>query len=320
MFGYIRPMERELRIRESEYYRALYCGICRELGALLGQRARLTLSYDAVFLAALRAAVSGHEPTTAPIHCALHPLQRNRMAAEGNNNSIACAAVVSALLACGKVRDDIHDERGARRLGARAAWTILAKVNKRAYIIAERATEGINDALTQLAAAEEECSRPESAGIDRPATMFGRMMADVVTMDLDGEERQIAGAVVQAVGHWLYCIDAIDDMAEDRRRGRPNPMLALYGRDTLTREEAATLNCTLCAELERAAAALDLISPAVRSTSPNSIAICENILTLGLPSTTATVIDRATIKDDKKPADGAEEDTQKGTNDDPRPL
>ena len=34
MFGYIRPVERELRIRESEYYRALYCGICTAMGRL----------------------------------------------------------------------------------------------------------------------------------------------------------------------------------------------------------------------------------------------------------------------------------------------
>lgn len=60
MFGYIRPVERELRIRESEYYRALYCGICAAMGRLCGQRAMLTLSYDAVFIALLRAAVTAN--------------------------------------------------------------------------------------------------------------------------------------------------------------------------------------------------------------------------------------------------------------------
>ena len=59
MYGYIRPVERELRLRESEYYRALYCGICRAQGRQCGNISRLSLSYDSVILALLRIAVTG---------------------------------------------------------------------------------------------------------------------------------------------------------------------------------------------------------------------------------------------------------------------
>lgn len=294
MYGYIRPMERELKIRESEYYRAVYCAICRKLGEMLGQRARLTLSYDAVFLATLRAAVTGNEPQLSHIRCALHPLQQGRMAADGDNDAIFCAAAVSALLACGKVRDDIADERGGRRLRARAAWVVLSAADRRATDVAECAAKCIKDGLWQLENAERECALPDNASIDRPASLFGRMMADAVTADLSGEAKMIVGSVARAAGHWLYCIDAIDDMAEDEKRGRFNPMTLLYGRPYLTKAEGATLSCALGAELDGAAAALDLISPAARSTAPNSLAICENILKLGMPTACAKIIKKAT--------------------------
>ena len=54
MFGYIKPLTPELRIREHECYRAYYCGLCRAMGKCTGQCSRMTLSYDFVFLAAVR--------------------------------------------------------------------------------------------------------------------------------------------------------------------------------------------------------------------------------------------------------------------------
>ena len=52
MFGYIRPLECELKVREQQEYRAHYCGVCKAIGKRYGQIDRLALSYDAAFLAA----------------------------------------------------------------------------------------------------------------------------------------------------------------------------------------------------------------------------------------------------------------------------
>ena len=51
MFGYIRPLECELRVREQAEYRGTYCGLCKSIGIRYGQIERLTLSYDCAFLA-----------------------------------------------------------------------------------------------------------------------------------------------------------------------------------------------------------------------------------------------------------------------------
>ena len=53
MFGYIRVDKSELKIKDYEMYKAVYCTLCRKLGRKYGILSRLTLSYDFTFLALL---------------------------------------------------------------------------------------------------------------------------------------------------------------------------------------------------------------------------------------------------------------------------
>ena len=59
MFGYIRPLECELKVREQAEYRGVYCGLCKSIGRRYGQLERLTLSYDCAFLALTLFALTG---------------------------------------------------------------------------------------------------------------------------------------------------------------------------------------------------------------------------------------------------------------------
>ena len=59
MFGYIKPYAPELKVKEQEAYRAVYCGLCKELGRSYGQLSRMTLSYDFAFLSVLAMGVRG---------------------------------------------------------------------------------------------------------------------------------------------------------------------------------------------------------------------------------------------------------------------
>ena len=36
MFGYIRPLVGEMKVRENEMFRAVYCGLCRSMGKHTG--------------------------------------------------------------------------------------------------------------------------------------------------------------------------------------------------------------------------------------------------------------------------------------------
>ena len=47
MFGYVKPYVPELKVKENEFYRATYCGLCRALGRK-SRFLSFTLSYDFV--------------------------------------------------------------------------------------------------------------------------------------------------------------------------------------------------------------------------------------------------------------------------------
>ena len=53
VFGYIKPVKAELKVKEWEAYQGIYCGLCKQLAERYGLFARMTLNYDFVFLAVL---------------------------------------------------------------------------------------------------------------------------------------------------------------------------------------------------------------------------------------------------------------------------
>jgi len=117
MFGYVRPLVSEMKVRENEMFRALYCGLCRAMGKHTGCASTLTLSYDFVFLAVFRSALTGEKLTVEKHRCALHPLKKRAMAAD--SETLRYCARAAALLTFAKLQDDLTDERGLRRLIAR---------------------------------------------------------------------------------------------------------------------------------------------------------------------------------------------------------
>ena len=110
MFGYIRPYVPDLRVREHELYRAVYCGLCHSMGRHTGCASRLTLSYDFVFLAAVRMVLEQTAYSARPCRCGAHPLKKRAVLLE--NSALAYCARAAALLTEAKIADDIQDTKG----------------------------------------------------------------------------------------------------------------------------------------------------------------------------------------------------------------
>ena len=108
VFGYIRILEPELKIREFACYRGAYCGLCRQMGKCTGQCSRLTLRYDAAAMVLLRMAARGTTPEFTKKRCFLHPLTKADVLRPcEETETVAC---IMAALAYHKCKDDIADE------------------------------------------------------------------------------------------------------------------------------------------------------------------------------------------------------------------
>ena len=288
MFGYIKTDRSELRVREYEYYRALYCGLCHRMGKCTGHCSRLSLSYDFVFLAAVRLSLTGERVELKKQRCFLHPF-RPRLTAQKCEALDFCADA-SALLVYHKLADDLHDERGLKKWRARLSRPFFRRGFKRAKKRHPALEQAVANALASLAADEARGDAP--CGAELPASRFGELMEAVLSEGLDGPNARIAAVIGRAIGRWIYLVDAADDFEKDRKRGRFNPYLHVFG-ERPDPQDVENLRLALTAHLCDAEQGIDLIEAYPH---PELKEIIANILYLGLPQT-ATAVTKALLPD-----------------------
>ena len=152
MYGYVRTHAPELKVRQQEYYRAVYCGLCRTMGQCTGQCSRMTISYDIAFLASVRMLLDGTATQIKKRRCVVHPIRRRAMMEP--NDALCYAANAAAILAYEKCRDDVFDERGIGRIKARMRALFLSRAYKKAKKAQPKLAELVRAHLTRLSEAE----------------------------------------------------------------------------------------------------------------------------------------------------------------------
>lgn len=290
MLGYVKTNTEELRVREHLYYRALYCGLCHRMGKCTGHCSRMTLNYDFVFLAAVRHALTGEKPVIKKQRCLLHPF-RPRMTAQKSEALDFCADA-SALLVYHKLADDKQDERGLKKARAYLLQPFCAIGYRRA----KRRHASLDKAMqAHLLALSVQEKSPSTTSADACAAHFANLMEAVFADGLEGTAQRLAKAIGRSVGHWIYLVDAADDFAQDRKHGRFNPYLRLFG-ESPSDADWETLRLSLTAQLCDAERAYLLIDS---YPSPELREILANILYLGMPA----VATRVTSLKNEKPTD-----------------
>ena len=218
MFGYIRPLECELKVREQAEYRGTYCGLCKSIGRRYGQIERLTLSYDCAFLALVLAAVSDGAAFK-PGNCGPRVYRGKRPIAEPSA-ILDYAADVNILLAWYQAADDVTDEKNVKATAAKLA---LAQ----AYHKAKKIHPALDHEIRQSMAKLGEIETQKIDSTDEPSDTFGRMLAEVILHApmLPETERRAAEWMFYNLGKWIYLIDAWDDREKDQKSGNYNPFL-----------------------------------------------------------------------------------------------
>jgi hypothetical protein len=270
MFGYIRPLECELKVREQAEYRAHYCGVCKAIGRRYGQPERLALSYECAFLAAFLTALTGGAGYSRG-NCAPRCYRGKRPIANPSPAG-AYAADVNVLLAWYQKADDALDEKRVSTAAVRAAL-------RRAYRKAARRHPELDAKLSASMDYLHEIENKKIASTDEPSDAFGRFLSAVIlhAPGVPETEEQACGWMFYNLGKWVYLADAWDDRAKDEKRGNYNPFL-LNGMSAGDAE--FLMNITL-SETQKA---FDLLT----FTEPGGL--IENVVRLGLSSTQRRVL------------------------------
>lgn len=221
MFGYIRPVKGELYVKDSEFYSAVYCGLCRYGGKNISHLTRWLLNYDFVLLALLRMSLTDENICVEKKRCP-YKFKKKSCACADESYSFVCSAF--GLLTYGKLLDDIKDENGIKRLLKKAVKPIFRHIEKKSDNF-----DGLKDIVTRGLTTTEKIEAEKCASPDRAADGFASMMKEIASYGLNGDKKLIAENCGYHIGRFIYLADAYDDLESDLKSGNYNPFIIHYG-------------------------------------------------------------------------------------------
>lgn len=278
MFGYVRPYQAELRVKEYRQYKAVYCELCRVMRKEYGWLSTFSLNYDCAFYAMLALSVSGAAVCEEHARCAANPFKKCRyLAASGEEYQKAAA--LSVLLTYHKLNDDREDEGFFKALGCRLLLPLVARKARKAAAKYPQLSEAAQAAMDGQREAER-----ERAGIDACAEPTAKLLATVFAELSSGGQALALSQFGYYLGRWVYLMDAADDLEEDRRKGKFNPFLirlGLEGDGPLSKEawQKAEEACNTALN----ATIAQLLPPLHLLELQNFGPIIENVVEYGLP-------------------------------------
>lgn len=220
MLGVMTVRQPELKFREFDRYRGVYCGLCRAIGKRCGAVCRLALSFEMTFMAMLLTSL--YEPETAQDmrRCVLHPVKKRLMLA---NEAIDYCADMSALTAYYDLRDGWEDEKKAAHL---AASSLLKSAAQRAGEKWPAQREAIVSYVEKLHAVEA----ANEQNLDAAANLTGEMLASLFVMKKDVYERDLRELGFH-LGKFIYLCDCYEDVERDVKKNNYNPLIVRSGEE-----------------------------------------------------------------------------------------
>lgn len=217
MFGYVKIYKPELKVKDYEAYQGVYCSLCKQIGKEYGQLARLTLNYDFTLLALMRLGFAEECCGFKNSRCSFNPTKKCSQCINGEKE-LSFAAAAAMIMCYHKVCDDIADSSFFKGLVKRLLKPYFSLKRKKAAKRYPQLDEIISCAMKE----QSEVEKKSEAGIDAAAHPSANVMGRLLACGFEGEKAEKLQRFGYLVGRWVYLIDALDDMADDRKTGSYN--------------------------------------------------------------------------------------------------
>ena len=221
MFGYLQIHKDELKVKEYEAYKSVYCGLCKQLGRDYGFMTRLILSYDCTFYAILLMSLKRSCTGFSDGRCKFNPLKKCKFA-DCKDNAYSKASALSVISAYYKVVDDIDDSGFFKRIALKIAKPFFGRRQKKA---ARRFPE-IEIIVSEMMKNQKAAENDELVTIDKAANPTAKMISDLAALEGGNDlQKRVLSEFGYQIGRWVYLIDAADDYEKDKKSGNFNPFI-----------------------------------------------------------------------------------------------
>lgn len=210
MFGYIRAAKEEMKVKEFESYKAVYCSLCRELGKSYGLLSRFTLSYDFTFLAVLNMALKDGCSVVERKRCAFNPLKKCNYCKETDDLKMPSAAAMIMLYY--KIKDNVADEKGLKKFTAYCLLPIFKVAHKKA----KRDFPEIEEIIEEYILEQNKLERENCDSLDNAADPTAKALAKIFMLCSDDDiQKRVLERLGYCMGRYIYLLDAACDLEED---------------------------------------------------------------------------------------------------------
>ncbi len=269
MFGYVKACKPELKIKEYETYKAVYCSLCKKLGKSYGLLSRFTLSYDFTFLALLNMSLKDGCDGFERKRCAFNPLKKCNYCK--NLDAIDMPAAAAMIMLYYKILDNIADERGLKKV----TYWCLKPIFSRAHKKAAQNYPQIEAAVSEYITAQNALEKANCTSIDEAADPTAKVMEKILSICSEDEmQKRVLQRMGYCLGRYIYLLDASIDLPEDIKKGSFNVLKNIDDDDINDRIKKQLYFC-----VNEAAKAFELLDIKKYKT------ILGNIIYLGLEET-----------------------------------
>ncbi|MBQ8572744.1 MAG: hypothetical protein IJ451_04705 [Ruminococcus sp.] len=225
MFGFVYIDKPELKIKDYEAYRGVYCSLCKALGKNYSVFARFILNYDCTFLSLLLMARSeqccGFKKGRCPFNIA-KKCNYTVNADDALNKGAALTVITSYY----KLLDSIADGSPLKKVGCTLVRPIFALWHKKA----KKNYPSYEDAVKEMYYAQLKCEKDINTHLDMAAEPTAKMLEAVLCLEAKNEaEKKTFAQLGYHLGRWIYLMDAAADIKEDSKSGNFNPFLLKFG-------------------------------------------------------------------------------------------
>ena len=234
MFGFVVIDKGELKVKEFETYKAVYCSLCKQLGKDYSFLTRFILNYDCTFLAMFILANDETYLTFKKGRCVFNPCKACSYC-QGQSDALSKSAALLVLMSYYKVIDNISDSSFFKKIGFTLIRPFFARWKKKAEKKYPEYAKACEKMYTDQRKAEM-----SDAGIDESAEPTAKLLEFVFSQQAYNEK--IAPAYAQFgyhLGKWIYLMDAAFDIDDDIKHNSFNPIYNKLGKSKAESAEFA---------------------------------------------------------------------------------
>lgn len=220
MFGYVRIYKPELKFKEYELYKGIYCSLCKQLGRSYGIFSRFILNYDFTLLSALLLATKTEETEFIKSHCTFCPVKKC-LTCKSQDSALEFAAAISIITVYQKIRDDFEDGNFIDKLKSVFLYPYFkAKYNK-----ASKRYPQISEDISNQMLMQKETENSNTSSIDLAADASAKSLGFIISSQFDKSAKEVAYRFGYCLGRFIYLCDALDDLEKDKKNGNYNVIL-----------------------------------------------------------------------------------------------